>query len=92
MAMGIVVYEENRKGDLIYNFNDYDGKTLFLIIEELELMGPAVPRTGARTDHRPFYRAWLYSGSFPGDTVPFVQYFSHFANFFSKCRLPVMRL
>ena len=42
MAMGIVVYEENRKGDLIYNFNDYDGKTLFIIIEELVLMGPAV--------------------------------------------------
>ncbi len=43
MVMGIVVYEENRKGDLIYNFNDYDGKTLFTIIEELVLMGPAVP-------------------------------------------------
>ena len=43
MVMGIVVYEENRKGDLIYNFNDYDGKTLFINIEELVLMGPAVP-------------------------------------------------
>ena len=43
MVMGIVVYEENRKGDLTYNFNDYDGKTLFIIIEELVLMGPAVP-------------------------------------------------
>ena len=43
MVTGIVVYEENRKGDLIYNFNDYDGKTLFIIIEELVLMGPAVP-------------------------------------------------
>ena len=44
MVMGIVVYEENRKGDLIYNFNDYDGKTLFINIEELVLMGPAMPR------------------------------------------------
>ncbi len=42
MAMGIVVYVENRKGDLTYNYSDYDGKTLF-IIEELVLMGPAVP-------------------------------------------------
>ena len=41
MAMGIVVYKENRKGDLTYNYSDYDGKTLFIIIEEL--MGPAVP-------------------------------------------------
>ena len=36
------MYEENRKGDLTYNYSDYDGKTLF-IIEELVLMGPAVP-------------------------------------------------
>ena len=43
MAMGVVVYKENRKGDLTYNFNDFDGKTLFIIIEELVLMGPAVP-------------------------------------------------
>ena len=43
MAMGIVVYKENRKGDLTYNYSDYDGKTLFIIIEELVLMGPAVP-------------------------------------------------
>jgi len=42
MAMGIVVYVENWKGDLTYNYSDYDGKTLF-IIEELVLMGPAVP-------------------------------------------------
>jgi len=40
--MGIVVYVENWKGDLTYNYSDYDGKTLF-IIEELVLMGPAVP-------------------------------------------------
>ena len=43
MVMGIVVYEENRKGDLIYNFNDYYGKNLVINIEELVLMGPAVP-------------------------------------------------
>jgi len=42
MAMGIGVYVENWKGDLTYNYSDYDGKTLF-IIEELVLMGPAVP-------------------------------------------------
>ena len=42
MAMGIVVYMKNRKGDLTYNYSDYDGKTLF-IIKELVLMGPAVP-------------------------------------------------
>ena len=40
--MGIVVYVENWKGDLTYNYSDYDGKTLF-IIEELVLMGSAVP-------------------------------------------------
>ena len=43
MAMGIVVYVENWKGDLTYNYSDYDGKTLFINIEELVLMGPAVP-------------------------------------------------
>ncbi len=42
MVTGIVVYEENQKGDLTCIFNNYDGKTLF-IIEELVLMGPAVP-------------------------------------------------
>ena len=52
MAMGIVVYVENWKGDLTYNYSDYDGKTLF-IIEELVLMGPAVPRLEREliTDH-----------------------------------------
>ena len=43
--MGIVVYEENLMGDLIYN--DYCGKNLLITIVEDELMGPAVPRTGA---------------------------------------------
>ena len=43
MAMGIGVYVENWKGDLTYNYSDYDGKTLFINIEELVLMGPAVP-------------------------------------------------
>ena len=52
MAMGIGVYVENWKGDLTYNYSDYDGKTLF-IIEELVLMGPAVPRLEREliTDH-----------------------------------------
>ena len=36
------MYEENRKGDLIYNFDDYDGKNLFINIEEVVLTGPAV--------------------------------------------------
>ena len=31
------------RGGLIYNFNDYNGKTLFINIEELVLMGSAVP-------------------------------------------------
>ena len=43
MAMGIVVYVENWKGDLTYKYSDYDGKTLFIIIKELVPMGPAVP-------------------------------------------------
>ena len=34
-------------GDLICDFNDYYGKNLFITIVEDELMGPAVPRTGA---------------------------------------------
>ena len=45
LVMGIVMYEENLMGDLIYNFNDYCGK--FITIVEDELMGPAVPRTEA---------------------------------------------
>ena len=47
LVMGIVKYEENLMGDLIYNFNDYRGKNLFITIVEDELMGPAVPRTEA---------------------------------------------
>ena len=45
LAMGIVMYEENLMGDLIYNFNDYCGKVITIV--EDELMGPAVPRTEA---------------------------------------------
>ena len=41
--MGIVKYEENLMGDLNYDFNDYYGKDQFVNIEELVLMGPAVP-------------------------------------------------
>ena len=39
MVTGIVKFKEN----LIYNFNDYNGKNLFINIEEFVLMGPAMP-------------------------------------------------
>ena len=47
LVMGIIKYKENLMGDLICDFNDYYGKILFITIVEGELMGPAVPRTGA---------------------------------------------
>ena len=92
MVTGIIVYEENRKGDLIYNFNDYGGKTLFINIEELVLMGPAVPGLEREliTDHstEPGYNQALHQ-------VMQFHLFSILAsllNSFSNYRISVIRL
>ena len=51
-------------GDPVYNFNDYDGKNLFINIEEFVLMRPAVPglERGLITDHstEPGYNQALF--------------------------------